>query len=95
MTKAADKAPEEETPEVAQEATPEPEAYESEGARYLRIRQEAKEQAAIQMEADAKAALKAKQKRLGSAPVIEGQADFYKRAAEIEKSINTPEKKEA
>ena len=68
------------------EETPEP--YESESARYIRVRREAKEQAAITMEAEHKAALKAKAKRLGKATQIEGQAEFYKAAAEIEKSIN-------
>lgn len=68
------------------EATPEP--YESESARYLRIRREAKEQAVVTMAADAKAALKAKAKRLGKAPAIEGQAEFYKAANEVEARIN-------
>lgn len=64
------------------------EPYESESARYMRVRAAAKEEAAVTMEAEAKAALKAKNKRLRKAPVVEGQAEFLKRAAEIEKSIN-------
>ena len=76
---------------VAEEVTVEdiaPEAYESESARYIRLRAAAKEEAAVTIADEAKAAQKAKAKRLGKAPEIEGQADFQKRAAEVEKSIN-------
>lgn len=64
------------------------EPYESESARYIRIRKEAKEQAAVTMAAEAKAAQKAKLKRTHKSPDIEGLAEFHKVAAEIEKSIN-------
>lgn len=62
--------------------------YESEGARRLRLRAAAKEEAAVTMAAEAKAAQRAKAKRLGKAIGIEGLDEFNKRAAEIEKSIN-------
>ena len=84
----------EEVQEAEVVETEAPEAYESETARYLRIRREAKEQAAVMMAAEAKAAQKAKDKRLGKAPEIEGYSEFIKAAAEVEKSINAKPKEE-
>lgn len=56
----------------------------------IELRTKAKAEAAKTMEADAKKAQKAKDKAQGKAIVIEGQADFLKRAKEIEQSINKP-----
>jgi hypothetical protein len=64
--------------------------FESESAKYLRIRKAAKEEAAVTMAADAKAAERAKAKRLGKATVIEGQAEFYAEAKRVEAQINAP-----
>jgi hypothetical protein len=63
---------------------------ESESARYLRVRAAAKEQAAIDMAANAKAAERAKAKRLGRKFEVEGQAEFLAGAKRIEAEINTP-----
>lgn len=80
-----------ETPEVEVAEAPEaPEVFESESARYMRIRKAAKEEAAITMAAEAKAAQKAKAKRLGKGYTVEGQAEFLKEAAEVEARINAP-----
>jgi hypothetical protein len=73
--------------EVQEAEAPEQEAYESESARYQRIRAAAKEEAAVTMAADAKAAQRAKDKRLGKAPTL-GNEEFLKAAAAVEKSIN-------
>ena len=88
MTEAQD------APEVTEVTPVEP--YESEGARYLRVRQEAKAEAKVTIEKNVKEALKAKKKAQAQRPTIEGQKDFYAEAAAIEKSINaTDDKKEA
>lgn len=68
--------------------TPEVAVYESESARYLRVRAEAKEQAAIDMAANAKAAERAKKKRLGKGFEVEGQAEFLAEARAVEARIN-------
>lgn len=80
-----------ETEEVTVDEIPE---EESESARYFRLRQESKAKAAVTMAAEAKEALKAKQKRLKGSPEVEGLADFHKRAAEVEKQINANPPKE-
>jgi len=82
----------EEVTEVVE--TPEP--YESESARYIRVRREAKEEAAVTMAAEAKAAQAAKKKALPKGVKVEGLDEFNKEAARVEKSINTkPEVKES
>lgn len=89
MAEVKDDTEAEQAPVEAEAPAPVEAPEESESARYIRIRQAAKEEAAVIMAAEAKAALKAKQKRLKGAPVIEGQAEFLKTAAEVEKSINS------
>lgn len=83
-----DNTPEAEVDET-EEVTPEP--YESEGARRLRVRAEAKAEAAVTMKKEADKALKAKNKRLGAAPQIEGLKEFREAAAEVEARINADE----
>lgn len=77
-------------PEVTEVDVITEEPYESESARYLRVRAEAKVEAKVTIEANAKEAQKAKKKAQAQRPVIEGQKDFYAEAKAIEKSINEP-----
>ena len=79
-----------EVTEVETEEVATPVAEESESARYLRIRREAKEQAAVTIAADLKAAKKARDKRWGKAPEIEGQAEFLAEARRIEAAMQAP-----
>ena len=71
--------------EVVEGAAP----YESESARYIRVRAEAKEQAAVTMAEQAKAAAEAKAKRLKANAPDKGVADFLKEARKVEKRINS------
>lgn len=66
--------------------------HESESARYLRVRREAKAEAAVTIKENAKKAEAAKKRALSKAPTIEGLKEFNEAAAEIERRINETSK---